>query len=141
MTRINTIDPKHLLDQHLFIEFREVTRIHTAHRPLTAKEQFNAFTYTLGLGHMKFFYNKGLYCAQRCAALQVELARRGKVNFTPKQYKQHIDGLHNDWQPDSAAHHKNIVRLHEKLQMRPQFYTYEGKPVSADYYFNLLSQY
>jgi deoxyribonuclease (pyrimidine dimer) len=141
MTRINTIDPKHLLDQHLFIEFREITRIHTAHRPLTVKEKAALQQYTLGTGHMKFFYDKGLYCAQRCVMLQIELTRRARVNYTPKQYKRHIDGLHNDWQPDDIAHHRNILRLHEKLQMRPQFYTYEGKPVSADYYFNLLDLY
>lgn len=141
MTRINTIDPKHLLDQHLFIEFREITRIHAVHRPLTAQERAVIQHYTLGTGHMKFFYNKGLYLAKRLVALQDELDRRGKVRYTPKVYKEHLYSLNDDWQPDSAAHHKNIVRLHEKLQMRPQFYTYEGKPVSADYYFNLLSQY
>jgi deoxyribonuclease (pyrimidine dimer) len=135
MTRINTIDPVDLLDQHLFIEFREITRIATAHRPLKASECLPE--YVLGTGHMKFFYDKGLYCEKRLVALQAELDRRGTVRYTPKQYKEHIAGYHNDWQPDFKAHAANLMRLHEKLMMRPSFYTYLGQPVHPSFYLSL----
>lgn len=139
MTRINTIHPADLLDQHLFIEFREITRIATAHRHLTNRERVPE--YVMGGGHMKFFYDKGKYCELRLIALQDELKRRGTVAFTPKDYKPHVPGYHNDWQPDASAHIKNISRLHEKLMMKPQFYKYCGKPVSQDFYLNLLEHY
>lgn len=139
MTRINTIHPADLLDQHLFIEFREITRIATAHRVLQNRERVP--DYVLGSGHMKFFYDKGLFLAKRLAALQAELDRRATVNYTPKTYKQHIDGYHNDWQPTYAAHAANLTRLHEKLIMRPTFYTYCGKPVQHDFYINMLHRY
>lgn len=139
MTRINTIHPADLLDQHLFIEFREITRIATAHRPLTPKEYLAG--YVLGTGHMKFFYDKGQYCADRLQALQLELDRRNAVNYTPKTYKEHIAGHHKQWQPTYAAHSANITRLHEKLAMRPQFYTYCGQPVTIEFYLNLLGHY
>lgn len=139
MTRINTIAPADLLDQHLFIEFREITRIATVHRHLTNRERVTE--YVLGTGHMKFFYDKGWYCEKRLNALQDELKRRGSVNFATKDYKPHVSGYHNDWQPNTAAHVKNISRLHEKLMMRPQFYKYCGKSVSQNFYLNLLNHY
>lgn len=139
MTRINTINPVDLLDQHLFIEFREITRIATMHRALKNSEQVRE--YVLGSGHMKFFYDKGLFLAKRLVALQAELDRRARVSYTPKTYKQHIDGYHNDWLPTFDAHAANIMRLHEKLCMRPSFYTYCGKPVSQDFYITTLDHY
>lgn len=42
MTRINTIDPVDLLDQHLFIEYREITRVYALHRARKPSEQFPA---------------------------------------------------------------------------------------------------
>ncbi len=139
MTRINTIHPADLLDQHLFIEFREITRIATAHRHLTNRERVPE--YVLGSGHMKFFYDKGLYCAKRLIALQAELDKRKAVNYTPKTYSEHVPGYHNDWLPSPAAHAANIMRLHEKLLMRPTFYTYYGKRVDQHFYLNLLEHY
>jgi deoxyribonuclease (pyrimidine dimer) len=139
MTRINTIHPADLLDQHLFIEFREITRIATMHRVLQNRERVRE--YVLGTGHMKFFYDKGLFLEKRLAALQLELTRRNAVNYTPKEYKTHIAGYHNDWRPTYAAHAANLTRLHEKLIMRPTFYTYCGKRVQHDFYINMLNHY
>lgn len=139
MTRINTIHPADLLDQHLFIEFREITRIATAHRHLNNRERVPH--YVLGSGHMKFFYDKGAYCEHRLIALQNELKRRGTVNFTPKTYRQHIEGYHQDWLPTFEAHAANIMRLHEKLFIRPTFYTYCGKRVAHDFYLRMLDHY
>lgn len=57
MTRINTIDPVDLLDQHLFIEYREITRVATLHRAPKPGEVMPQ-NYTLGTGHVKFFMTK-----------------------------------------------------------------------------------
>lgn len=39
MTRINTINPVFLLDQHLTREYQEITRISTWSRPYTPKDR------------------------------------------------------------------------------------------------------
>lgn len=51
MTRINTIDPIYLLDQHLTREYQEITRVSTLARPHTKKDKISK-TYLLGTGHM-----------------------------------------------------------------------------------------
>ena len=137
MTRINTIEPADLLDQHLFAEYREITRIASTHKYIPVIPSH----YLLGSGHMKFFYDKGLWLYNRLEALKAELAKRNRVRFTDKTYTKHIPGYNNDWQPDLNAHVTNIMRLDERLRQKPDFYTLNGKPVSISYYLNLVTKY
>lgn len=138
MTRINTIPPSQLTDQHLFAEFREITRVSSLARHLSVNERVE--NYTMGTGHVKFFYNKGLYLAKRLVQLQNELTLRANVAYTPKEYKQHDNHLNNDWEPNYAAHMTNLLRLDAKLRDRPTFYRYYGKPVQTNFYLNYLSK-
>lgn len=138
MTRINTIDPVDLLDQHLFIEYREITRVATLHRMPDFSNW--PFQYVLGTGHVKFFYDKGKYLADRCAALYAELIKRG-YKPVEKQYKTHSYMLHNDWAPARADHIANLTRLQTKLSDKPTFYTLHGKPVDALHYAKLIVKY
>lgn len=131
MTRINTIDPTLLTDQHLFAEFREITRVSSLARVLPDYGQ-----YCMGTGHVKFFYDKGEYLAKRLEALQAELDARG-MNYTAKTYLSHNPGLNNDYEPTYRDHVCNVSRLCEKLSDKPAFYRYYGKPVPADFYSNL----
>jgi deoxyribonuclease (pyrimidine dimer) len=133
MTRINTIDPSDLLDQHLFAEYREITRISSLARPLVSYG-----TYCMGTGHMKFFYNKGAFLAKRLQALQVEMDKRAIWNYTVKQYRPHSPSLHQDWTPDKKAHFTNLIRLSTKLYDKPEFYRYYGKPVNVRHYISLV---
>lgn len=135
MTRINTIDPQDLLDQHLFIEYREITRVATLHRAPKPGEVMPQ-TYTLGTGHVKFFYDKGEFLAKRCEALHAELVSRG-YNVTKKHYKQHIAGCRNDWTPTASDIIVNLSRLQTKLLDKPMFYTYRGRVVAPNYYLSL----
>lgn len=145
MTRINTTTSNGLfthdmlLDQHLFIAYREITRIHTMHRPLAPGEAPSE--YVLGTGHMKFFYDKGLFLQRQCQELYDACVARGRwPNITHKEYKQHIQGMHNDWEPNTKAIATCLMRLQEKLFDKPNFYTLNGKPVSVDYYAQLLAR-
>lgn len=134
MTRINCIDPELLTDQHLFIEFREITRVHSLHRDL--KDYGN---YVLGTGHVKFFYNKGLYLAKRLEQLMKEMDKRARWNYTPKVYKTHCKpSLHLDWEPSKADQLANLVRLSQKVVERPNFYTYYGVKVENNFYSSLM---
>ncbi len=154
MTRINTtmstglFTHDMLLDQHLFIAYREITRISAAARLLLPSEEVPA--YVMGTGHMKFFYDKGEFLARQCEELYQACVARGKwPNITHKVYKPHPEyvcpvsgpvSLNNDWQPDRQAHLVNLIRLHEKLQDKPSFYTLNGKPVAKDYYMQIINK-
>ena len=128
MTRINCIPVEMLLDQHLFAEYREITRVSKLARPLD-----NYGGYTMGTGHVKFFYDKGLYLSKRCEQLYAELVRRG-YNVTHKVYEQHSDGLNKDWQPLKIDKLHNLMRLIEKQLDKPVFYKLNGSFASPNYY-------
>lgn len=63
MTRINLINPSHLTDKHLMVEYRGLPRIFTAVIKLqeqgkTPDDVDIPKRYVSGRGHAKFFYNK-----------------------------------------------------------------------------------
>lgn len=144
MTRINTtleanvFNHEDLLDQHLMIAYREITRIANLARHAKPGEKFPA-KYTLGTGHMKFFYDKGEFLAKQCEELYQACIRRG-FNVQHKQYKTHSFGLNNDWQPTKVASIENLFRLDEKLRDKPLFYKYYGKPVKPCFYANIIGK-
>ena len=133
MTRINCIPPQHLADQHLFIEYREITRVSSLARGL-----LNYGHYTLGEGHVKFFYDKGLYLSKRCERLYDELIVRG-YNPTKKLYKPHPTSLNDDWEPNKSDFMANLIRLNSKVVERPKFYTLNKVKVKPDFYIQFLS--
>ena len=122
MTRINTIDPCLLLDQHLTREYQEITRVSTLARAYTNKDKVSK-TYLLGTGHVLFFYDKGEFLRKRCEALYAECIRRG-FSVEYKEYRAHPPGMNNDWEPTMADHLVNISRLQEKLDIKPYWYRY-----------------
>ena len=82
MTRINLIHPKELMDQHLLAEWREIKMIPASlRRSLKTKSISEVIKsipkdYTLGSGHVKFFYNKHIYLCKRYTELTKELQKR-----------------------------------------------------------------
>lgn len=132
MTRINCIRVEDLLDQHLLIEYREITRVSKLARQLD-----NYGSYKLGPGHVKFFYNKGLYLSKRCNDLYSECIKRG-FSPTKKVYRLHPEGLNLDWEPTIVDMYKNVSRLREKFEMRPTFYKYWSEPVEEAYNIEIL---
>ena len=117
MTRINCVPPEELSRQHLLAEYRELPRVFA----LASKAYHNApkivapSAYTLGAGHVKFFYQRLEYCRRRFHALRNEMLRRG---YEPKY--QDIPpvtvGLAwwQDWEPDAAALELNRQRILER---------------------------
>lgn len=112
MTRINVIPVQSLCDQHLLAEYREITRIDKTARLPKPKERFPT-EYILGAGHVKFFYNKGLYLQLRTQSLFDECKKRG-FNVQFKQY-QTVKHLKNDYHPDDKAIKANLARLNLRL--------------------------
>lgn len=115
MTRINCIPPEELHDPHLLAEYRELPRIFKLARPHDAAPS----RYTLGKGHVIFFYDKLGYLFERQKRIYKEMKNRGfKPNFDPEQliaFKEGREALWNPWQPDQQAIDLNRERIEERL--------------------------
>jgi len=124
MTRINVIDPKELTTKHLVAEYRELPRIfalsyaaqqrgESPNNPLNPKE------YTLGKGHVRFFYNKISFLKKRFASLVHEMHCRGyHTSFTEPPFYNHASDWSEDWEPTEAAIQINKKRIADKLSKK-----------------------
>jgi len=101
MTRINCgIPVKELTNKHLLAEHREIKRIPN----LIKKGKYNLTgqpqNFTLGKGHVKFFYDKLKYLLKRYEEIHKECIFRG---FNVNNYSNAWDGLPihmmNDYEP------------------------------------------
>jgi deoxyribonuclease (pyrimidine dimer) len=123
MTRINCVPPQELHDKHLAAEYYELPRVFGLVRKALEKgidptDIPAPENYTLGEGHVKFFYTRLGYCLKRQASIIAELIHRKK-----KPDVRWLDGLAagipehllNDWTPDEAAMMINRQRLEERL--------------------------
>ena len=123
MTRINCIPPHELSGQHLVAEYRELPRIFALVRAAIGRGEMpgdrrNPANYTLGTGHVRFFYCRLGYLLRRQAALIAEMRARG--------YRPAFDdpgGLIagipvewcEDWEPTPEAIATNRARIAERL--------------------------
>lgn len=122
MTRINLIDPKLLHNKHLQGEYKEITRVFG----LARKAQFEVMRgkrklpaeYTMGTGHISFFYDKLKFIADRYELLVQEMLNRGyKPNAIPRsELLSGIDTkLHKDYNPTQEAISINLERINLRL--------------------------
>lgn len=130
MTRINIVPTSELADQHLVAEYRELFMVGSAlARTLKSPNKDKSLstipeTFTLNTGHVKFFYDKGLYLHKRYQELVDEMRRRG-MNPDPKRTfkrEQWPDELYNDWDP--SDHELAIVRerIQQRIDEKPDWY-------------------
>lgn len=117
MTRINvSIPPRELIMQHLIAEHREMIRIPNTVKSGKAKIQGIPNKFTLGTGHVKFFYNKLLFLKNRYEAVYAECIRRG---YNVKYYGDAWDGvpshLMNDYSPTAEDDKIIRQRIQEKV--------------------------
>ena len=129
MTRINVIHPSYLTDQHLIAEYRELPRVFALARPITPEPT----EYTLGPGHVRFFYTRTRYLARRQAELIYECLLRG-FNIQHTTAPDPVPGCDGDWTPTVEAARINIARLDDKVKQRPAWYTWRGKIVPDNWY-------
>lgn len=123
MTRINCVPPSELSGAHLVAEYRELPRIFALVRAAVARgetptDRRNPAAYTLGAGHVRFFYSRLGYLASRQADLIKEMQARGYVpTFTdPAGLLTGIPpAWHGDWLPTAEALALNRARLAERL--------------------------
>ena len=123
MTRINCVPVEELSRQHLVAEYRELPRVFALARKAAERRDIKLIEhYTLGKGHVLFFYTRLAYLARRHAELVREMQRRGyKPAFTAPLEEAHADipaELWGDWTPTEEALAVNRQRIAERQRER-----------------------
>ena len=118
MTRINCVPVQELHPKHLVAEYRELPRVfklaeaaYKKRLAIKAPEK-----YTLGSGHVKFFYSRLGYCKIRFQNLVAEMISRGySPNFVATPEVDLPPSWYGDWSPDDEALSINRKRIAERL--------------------------
>ena len=114
MTRINCIPVQELVDKHLLAEYRELPRVFGLAR-LPAPSEVFPTEYTLGTGHVKFFYNKLEYLRKRYEELYQECLNRDfKVTYYGGAWDNIPNYLMNDYKPTK----KDEILIRERISER-----------------------
>lgn len=119
MTRINCIPVEELSGPHLVAEYRELPRVFAlAEKSIKRAKLIQPEAYTLGKGHVLFFYTRLGYLQKRHAALIAEMKRRGyNPSFTGierKDFPLIPEHYWNDWIPTPEAIEINRQRIKER---------------------------
>ena len=119
MTRINSAIPvRHLTDEHLLAEHREIKRL-----PYNLKQAIRSGSinkvpkkFVLGTGHVTFFLNKMKFVYNRYCDIYDELKRRG---FNVESYHSNWDNIpscyYKDYEPTKEEYHLLIQRISERI--------------------------
>lgn len=147
MTRINAdLNPRSLLDQHLFAEYREILMVPPAlRRSLNAKSMNQVLReippkYLLNSGHVKYFYDKLGFLAERRSRLLEELKFRNYAisNLTELDVSGIPYEFIGDWKMDRDARDIITDRIMERYDKQPTWYKYFGKPIERPVYLEIL---
>lgn len=128
MTRINVIAPEELHKKHLLGEIHEITRVYGLVRKAqdrkinkyNVKEKLKQpLQYTLGTGHVLFFYTRLMFVTERYYALCKEAISRG-YNVNPIDENSLTQGIDKWWFGDydvtQEAIEENKTRIAERLE-------------------------
>ncbi len=126
MTRINCVPPAELTVKHLVAEYRELPRVFGLVRQAILRgerpdDSRNPTIYTLGKGHIRFFYSRLGYLSRRQASLVEEMRRRG---YRPTFADVHLLVAEipaewcGEWEPTLEALGLNRARIVERTRDR-----------------------
>ena len=119
MTRINCVPVQELSGPHLVAEYRELPRVFALAQKAAARGALSQpKTYTLGKGHLLFFYTRLGFLSQRHLALVEEMKRRGyKPSFEGVKrtdFPEIPDAYWGQWEPTPEALQLNRERIRER---------------------------
>ncbi|HET8686561.1 MAG TPA: pyrimidine dimer DNA glycosylase/endonuclease V [Methanosarcina sp.] len=123
MTRINVVPVEELCDQHLFAEFRELTRIPNGILAGKLKTDYSdrPTDYTLGKGHVKFFTDKLDWLFDRYNELYWEFRHRNyNVVFVWPSDNALTVGWFN-YHPTHKALSINKARILERMPIKARW--------------------
>lgn len=118
MTRINAgMPPERLSDRHLIAEHREIKRVPNC----IAKGKYSLAgqpaQFTLGTGHVKFFYSRCGYLLTRYRQIHAECIRRGfKVADYSGAWANVPSHLMGDYEPTAQAVALIEARIKERTK-------------------------
>lgn len=147
MTRINTVPPRALTDQHLLGEYREIRRPIRLALKRWEKEKHRIHqsipsTYQLRAGHVLFFYNKLQYIIDRFECIKEEMNHRG-WSARGTIDADIPDELLGNWTASKESNRILIERLVERIETDPKGlhkWRYYGKTIDSSYIRFLRSQ-
>ena len=116
MTRINVgVLPQTLTNKHLMAEHRELKRIPN----VVSRGRYNLKTappeFTLGKGHVSFFYDKLGYLKKRYDALYEECIKRG---MNVQYYGNSWDGVPRELMNDYIPTERDVQIIMERINDR-----------------------
>lgn len=126
MTRINVVPVKELIREHLIAEYREIVRVFTLVRK-AQQSGINKYNfkqkkkvpnqYTLGAGHILFFYDKLDYIVKRYHTLTGEMIERG-YRPNPIDDNDLMAGVDKSWFSDYHVTPEALVINRKRIQER-----------------------
>lgn len=128
MTRINLVEPSELYDQHLVAEYREIFMVGSSLQRSLRSKNWDVSSipkkFTLNAGHVKFFYNKGLYLHKRYQSLVQEMKKRSMSPDPARRFKveQWPTELYNDWAPSVDDLAIIRERIKQRVNAKPEWY-------------------
>lgn len=126
MTRVNVVPVDELSDKHLSGEFHEISRVFTLARKRGSAHPKAPTQYTLGKGHVLFFYDKLSWVANRYHSLARELQLRSfmkkressvdmdRVRKVCDEAREHVPHLFGNYKPTPEAIALNRQRILER---------------------------
>lgn len=133
MTRINCIPVEELVSKHLIAEYRELPRIYRLVKDRVAKGQTPSDinvpdNYTLGTGHVLFFFNKLEWVTERYKQLCLEMHKRGyAVNYG--DHTELCVGIPKEWFGNYKADKKALDINRERIALRVSEFKTERRNV------------
>ena len=107
--------PSNLTDKHLIAEHREIKRIPNC----IVKGRYNMKgqpdKFTLGTGHVKFFYNRCGYLLERYNQIYTECKNRG---FNVTNYSEAWDGVPKEMMGNYSPTQNDIDIIEERIAER-----------------------
>jgi hypothetical protein len=116
MTRVNVGYPvKHLTRAHLIAEHREIKRIPNMVASGRAKLSGIPSAFTLGTGHVKFFYDKLGYLLKRYREIYSECISRG---YNVQDYSDAWDKVPSNLMGEWSPTEKDAQIIKERIAQR-----------------------
>lgn len=116
MTRINVgVHPKYLSKEHLIAEHREIKRIPNVVRSGKAVLKDIPESFTLGKGHVKFFYNKLGFLLKRYRQIYKECIKRG---YKVQDYSGAWDGIKPELMQDYRPSKNDKILILNRISER-----------------------